>query len=188
MQDLFASPDQPSGDLFEDIARSTTPAQAWERDTTKRALDELFNLTHRYKDSEAFYDLMKFIARFRFYSPYNAMLVHIQMPGAKFVAPPSRWLNTYGRRIKPGARPIVILQPMGPVMFVFDVSETERTEDAQPLPPEVTKPFDAVGAKIGDGLCRLIDSAKRDGVRVTLSIQGSQSAGSIAIRHAGREV
>jgi hypothetical protein len=35
-----------------------------------------------------------------------------------------------GRRIKVGGRPLVILQPRGPVMFVFDVSDTEPEENA----------------------------------------------------------
>ena len=107
-----------------------TPASAWERDSAKRAIDELFSLTHQYKSSKQYNELMTFVARFRFYSPYNAMLVHVQMPGATFVAPASRWRDRYKREIIPGARPIVILQPMGPVMFVFDVIETEPTEDA----------------------------------------------------------
>ena len=55
----------------------------------------------------------------------NAMLIHIQMKGAKYVATATRWNRDYGRRIKVGARPIVILQPMGPVMFVFDVTDTD---------------------------------------------------------------
>jgi len=63
------------------------------------------------------------------------MLIHIQMPGAKFVAPPHRWLHEYGQRIKPGAHPLVILQPMGPVMFVFDVSDTEPLPNAPPRIP-----------------------------------------------------
>ena len=185
---LSASADKPLGDLVEGIETSKSPAEVWEQDTAKRALDELFNLTHRYRDSQAFFDVMKFVTRFRFYSPYSAMLIHVQMPGATYVAPPGRWLHRYRRRISPGARPIVILQPMGPVMFVFDVSDTEPMEDAPPLPPEVENPFDAAGAKIGDGLCSLIDNAKRDGVRVTRSRQGSQSAGSIAIQRVGDDV
>ncbi len=82
--------------------------------STRRALDELFRLTHQYSSTKAYDELLKFMARFRFYAPYNAMLIHIQMPGAKFVAPPHRWLQNYGQRIKPGARPLVILQPMDP--------------------------------------------------------------------------
>ena len=111
-----------SGDLFGQAEIN--------EDSTKRALDELFSLTRQYKSAKAYHDLLRFIGHFRFYSPFNAMLVHIQMPGASFVAPPSRWLHEYRRRIKPGARPLVILQPMGPVMFVFDVSDTEPEKGA----------------------------------------------------------
>jgi len=155
------------------------PAEAWDQDAAKRALDELFTFTFQYKDSKAYQELMQFVARFRFYSPFNAMLVHIQMSGAKFVAPPHRWLRDYGRRIKPGARPLVILQPMGPVMFVFDVKDTEPTKDAQPLPPEVEKPFEVRKGHVGKGLETVIENSKRDGLRITKSHEGSQSAGSI---------
>ena len=150
-----------------------------EKDVAKHALDELFSLTSQYKTSEAYRDLLQFVVRFQFYSPFNAMLTHIQMPGAVFVAPPHRWLRDYGRRIKPGARPLIILQPMGPVMFVFDVSDTEPTEDAPELPPEAEKPFEVTEGKIGRGLELVIDNAKRDGIRTTESNAGSQSAGSI---------
>src|ERR1022692_2633394 len=108
-----------------------------DEEATRRALDELFRLTHQYNSTKAYDELLKFMRRFRFYAPYNAMLIHIQMPGAKFVAPPHRWLHQYRQRIKPGAHPLVILQPMGPVMFVFDVSDTEPLPDAPPLPAEV---------------------------------------------------
>lgn len=156
-----------------------TPAGAWERDAAKRALDELFSLTNQYKTSQAYRDLLQFVTRFRSYSPFNAMLVHIQMPGAVFVAPPYRWLRDYGRRIGPGARPLVILQPMGPVMFVFDVSDTEPTEEARRLPREVENPFEVEKGYVGGSLRLMIDNAKRDGVRITERKEGSQSAGSI---------
>ena len=156
-----------------------TPAVVWERDAAKRALDELFSLTHQYKSTQAYRDLLKFVTRFLSYSPFNAMLVHIQMPGAKFVAPPYRWLRDYGRRIGPDARPLIILQPMGPVMFVFDVSETEPTEGAPALPPEVEDPFEVRKGYVGGNLELVIDNAKRDGLRVTERKEGSQSAGSI---------
>ena len=156
-----------------------TPAGVWEQAAAKRALDELFSLTFQYKTSAAYRDLLQFVTRFRSYSPFNAMLVHIQMPGALFVAPPYRWLRDYGRRIGPGARPLIILQPMGPVMFVFDVSETEPTEDAPPLPPEVEDPFEVRKGYVGGSLELVIDNAKRDGLRVTERKEGSQSAGSI---------
>lgn len=157
----------------------TTPACAWEQDAAKRALDELFTLTFQYKSIKAYHELLQFVSRFRFYSPFNAMLVHVQMPGSKFVAPPHRWLRDYKRRIKPGARPLVILQPMGPVMFVFDVSDTAPMEDAPPLPSEVENPFEGRKGHVGDGLELIIENSKRDSLRITKSHEGSQSAGSI---------
>jgi hypothetical protein len=52
------------------------------------------------------------------------MLIYIQMPGARFVASAHRWHQQFHRRVRIGARAIVILQPMGPVPFVFDVVDT----------------------------------------------------------------
>ena len=163
----------------EQSAAEASPAATWEQDSAKRALDELFSQTFQYRTGKAYHELLRFVARFHFYAPFNAMLIHVQMPGAVFVAPPFRWLRDYGRRIRPGARPLVILQPMGPVMFVFDVSDTEPTKDARPLPPEVEKPFEVRKGYVGGELGRVIDNAKRDGLRITLSAQGAQSAGSI---------
>jgi len=121
-------------DAQEPFFHNSTPATEWDRDLARRALDELFRLAGEYRTTSEYRKLLDFVGRFRFYSPYNAMLVHIQMPGAEYVAPPHRWLRAYGRHIKAGARPIVILQPMGPVMFVYDVSDTEPEDGAPPLP------------------------------------------------------
>jgi hypothetical protein len=158
-----------------------SPAGVWERDAAKRALEELFSLTCQYKSSDSYYSLLKFVSQFRFYSPFNAMLIHVQMEGARFVAPPSRWIDKYGRRIKEGARPLVILQPMGPVLFVFDVSDTEPTKYAKPLPREVERPFEVRQGFIGKRLYVVIESAKRDGVKINRRSEGSQSAGSIRL-------
>jgi hypothetical protein len=156
-----------------------TPAEIWDEDITRRALDELFSHARKYRTSESYGQLMKFVTRFRAYAPYNAMLVHIQMPGAAYVAPPERWLRRYGRTVKPAARPLIILRPMGPVMFVFDVSDTEPGPDAEPLPPEVTRPFEVRGGQVGHQLEKTMENAKRDGVSILTQKAGSQAAGSI---------
>lgn len=161
------------------VEAEKTPAVMWEQDSAKRALDELFTLTNQYRSSKSYNELMQFVARFRFYSPFNAMLIHIQMPGAKYVAPPHRWIRDFGRHIMAGARPLVILQPMGPVMFVFDVNDTEPTKNSRPLPPEVDRPFEVRKGYVGDSLEIVIENAKRDGLRITKTHEGSQSAGSI---------
>ena len=151
-------------------------------ESAKNSVDELLTLTSRYRSSDAYHELLKFIVRFPMYSPFNAMLVNVQMPGATFVAPPSRWLNPHKRRMKPGAQPLVILQPRGPVMFVFDVSDTLPEENALPLPEEVVSPYSSKTARSAMAprlLERLIHNAVRDGVRVAQRRHGSQGAGSI---------
>lgn len=145
-----------------------TPAELWNGDLIRHALDELVNLAHQYTSTKPYQELIAFVARFRFYSPYNSMLIFIQKPGAKFVAPAHRWIWQYGRTIRPNAHPLVILQPMGPVMFVFDVEDTEAGPDAPPLPKEVEKPFEVRCGHVGKELEHTIENAKRDGVRILL--------------------
>lgn len=156
-----------------------SPADEWERGSAQRALDDLFSMAHRYRSGREYHDLVRFVAQFRFYSPFNAMLVHMQMPGATYVAPPYRWYRDYRRTIKAGARPLVILQPMGPVMLVFDVSDTEPLEGAPSLPSEVERPFEVRHGSIGGELDRTVENAKRDGVGVSEQVAGPQSAGEI---------
>jgi hypothetical protein len=162
-----------------------SPAEEWDEQSAKHALDELFDATLNYRSRTGFHELVSFVRRFRFYSPFNAFLIHLQRPGAIFAAPPTRWKRDYERTIKPNATPIVILQPMGPVMFVFDVSDTEPLPGAPPLPREIEKPFEITEGKIRGELERTIENAKRDGIRILGEKAGSQAAGSI--RWAGNQ-
>jgi hypothetical protein len=132
------------GDLSDHFVDAQSAGQAsasekWDQDRARRSLDELFTLTRQYRSSKAYSELLKFVARFRFYAPSHA---HSGARCDLRVAPPHRWLREYSRRIKAGAHPLVILQPMGPVMFVFDVSDTEPEHNAPSLPPEVQNPFE----------------------------------------------
>jgi hypothetical protein len=163
-----------------------SPAEKWDQDVARRALDELFYHAHQYNSSVAYKELMDFVVRFRFYAPFNALLIHTQMPGAKYVAPAYRWFRDFGRHIRVGARPLVILQPMGPVMFVFDVSDTEPEANAPPLPPEVEHPFEVRSGKIGNEYAQTRENAKRDGISITEQDAGSQSAGAIQSAQKGQ--
>jgi len=171
--------------LFGTESRAKSPAEVFAEESAKHALDELFEATKRYSSSQGFADLVKFVRRFRFYSPFNAFLIHLQRPGARYAAPPTRWKRDFSRVIRPDANPMVILQPMGPVMFVFDVSDTEPLDGAPPLPPEVESPFDVTAGRINYELVDTIENAKRDGIRILEKKLGSQRAGSI--RFAGNE-
>jgi hypothetical protein len=168
-----------------DLFLDSGPDGALDAATTRRALDELFCLTQQYKSTQSYCDLLLFVANFRFYAPYNAMLIHIQRPGAKFVCSPSRWLDDFKREIKPGSSPLLILRPMGPVMFVFDVLDTIPLPGAPPLPDRVESPFEVSGT-VEAQFEKTIGNALRDGVEVSPFHGGSQQAGQIATARSSR--
>lgn len=152
----------------------------------RRSIDDLVNEAFRYKSSGAFRELLRFVGRFRRYSPFNALLIHSQRSGAEYVAPAHRWRDQYGRRVKPGQQPLVAMQPFGPVMFVYDVSQTEPEDGAATLPAEVVNPFAMPPmGQVDPALGWTIENAKADGVRVTAVAAGSLSAGCIRIARAG---
>ena len=159
-----------------------------DQDSARTALDELFTRAGKYSSSDAYLELMRFVGRFRFYSPFNAMLIFVQRPGAHFVCTTRRWRRDYHREIKIGARPIVILQPRGPILFVFDVSDTVPLANARPLPIGIENPFQVRSGKIGRQLALTIENAQRDGVRVSECSDGSQWAGSIQRAVAGQHL
>jgi hypothetical protein len=173
-------PHSATGDVGDQPTLDPAAQDSWNKDLARRALDELFVLAGKYRTSESYRKLLSFIIRFRNYAPFNAMLVYNQLAGARYVAPASRWMRVYGRTIRPGARPLVILQPMGPVMFVFDVSDTIPGPHALPLPREVTDPFEVRGGSLRNELRQTIENAARDGVEVHMAKIGSQGAGMIS--------
>ncbi|HET7386182.1 MAG TPA: hypothetical protein VFJ19_05895 [Nocardioidaceae bacterium] len=149
-------------------------------ENARQSIDDLVADALRYRGSKQYRDLLAFMGRFRHYSPFNALLVHLQIGGGAFVAPASRWRSKYGRRIVPGARPIVLMQPFGPIMLVFDVAQTEPDSDAPNLPDGIVKPFAMPPMQsLEPALGWLVENAKADGVRVSLVDAGSQSAGCI---------
>jgi hypothetical protein len=77
---------------------------------------------------------------------------------------------------------------MGPILFVFDVSDTVPMPNARPLPSRVENPFQVRNGEIGGQLALTIDNAKRDGVRVSERADGLQRAGSIQWAAAGQHL
>ena len=142
-------------------------------DVARGTLDELFMLARHYQKSAKFKELLKFVATFKRYSAFNAMLVYIQMPGALYVLPAKRWWKEYTRTPKEGAQPLVMLQPMSPVMFGFDVSQTE----GEPLPVGFANPFETGGHLNHKEFNNTIINAQRDGVDLVLRSLGSNLGG-----------
>ncbi len=100
------------------------------------AIDELVYRMERWRSSAGLRRLLEFIARFPSYSPLNALLLYVQHPEATHVATARAWANRHHRGLTPQARPLAILAPMSPVLFVFDLADTQ----GPPLPETVLNP------------------------------------------------
>jgi hypothetical protein len=101
-------------------------------------VDEAFAAISRFRNSSDFMQLMRFIARFPNYSAYNGLMLFIQNPSVTYVATARTWAQKFGRRPKIDAQPLVILAPMAPVLFVFDILDTEGA----PVPSILLKPHE----------------------------------------------
>ncbi|MBL8519708.1 MAG: ImmA/IrrE family metallo-endopeptidase [Betaproteobacteria bacterium] len=141
-------------------------------------LDQLLLESRLYTRSEDYLALMAFVARLRNFAPFNAMLLHIQRPGLTFAASSIDWKNRFGRTIKEDARPLVILWPFGPVMFVYDILDTE----GEPL-PEGAFQFPATGSISDDALSACYAACRKRRIAISLVDKGDANAGRIRARH-----
>ncbi len=87
---------------------------------------------------EEFADFATFNFFNRNYSLFNSALILLQKPGATIVQSEHAW-NKKGRFINPEATPIIILQLGGPVMPVYDYSDTYGQETIDKITPEKLK-------------------------------------------------
>jgi hypothetical protein len=111
-------------DLPEEEVTAPAAARLFHFEDCAGAIDQLFKNALESKGASAFDEFLKFVHGFNDLSVYNAMLVRVQRPGASAVGSRKHWAEI-GRWVKPDAVPVVILQPFGPVRFVFEVSDTE---------------------------------------------------------------
>ncbi|MEJ5358261.1 MAG: hypothetical protein WHT06_06260 [Desulfobacterales bacterium] len=120
-------------------ARGDSREAGWEGPAG--GVDELWRASARWSRGGDLLELFDFLCRFPGYTPLNAFLILLQNPQATQVATARAWITRHGRRIRPGARPIAILAPMSPVVFVFDVADTLGP------PPSPAGPSPGSGAK-----------------------------------------
>jgi len=115
-------------------------------DRDRQLMDELIEKALAYRSGKELKELFDFTCRFPHIAPYNAMLLHVQNPGIQYALRARDWERKYRRRVKPAARPYVILWTMGPVAFVFDLSDTEPIDPKDDRIPEIVKnPFPTKG-------------------------------------------
>jgi len=144
------------------------------RQEAQTGIDQLIHRSRAYRGSDAFQDMISFMARFREYAPYNNMLVRLQNSSCSFYATEADWLARFGRTLKEDARPMLILAPMHPVMLVYELDQTEGPE----LPDEV-KAFGQFSGEWDPSLLERIteNAARRDRIRIAFKRLSSTNAG-----------
>lgn len=144
------------------------------RRSVESTIDNLIHQGKAYRSTEAFREMVDFMARFRDYSPFNNMLVKLQNPSCGFYATAKDWWCRHERRLKEDARPMLILAPMHPVMLVYDQDQVEGDDF-----PEALQNFAKFTGKWNPNwLSNLVENAeKRDRIQVQFKNLSSTHAG-----------
>lgn len=179
---LFSIPEQQlqvqgPGSTWRDAASSRTDG----RKEARRSLAYILRAALEYGRVGGLVDLLDRVAALRDHRPFNALLLLLQLPAATRLLPAHRWEAEFGRVIRADQQPLVALQPGGPVMFLFDVSQTDPGPHARPLPERLRNPYgmsDWPGATSAHAA--LVEQCKHDGVRVLQANLGNPFAGHIS--------
>lgn len=146
------------------------PHDSYSRSTIAKLITD----SKLYTQSKDYKELLDFVVKLRNFAPFNALLLQIQKPGLSYAASARDWRKRFKRRPKEGARPLLILQPFGPVSLVYDVMDTEGKE----LPKDIES-FPASGAISQnrlDSFKRILEDNHIEWLEVDA---GDKSAGSI---------
>lgn len=114
-------------DYSKEFRKNIKDSKTFDLESAKSELDMLFEDVKSYRSSKSYKELMAFCSRFKQLAPFNAMMVMIQRPGCRYLQTSSQWKIIWKRRIKPNARPVVILS-FQPVTYLFDISDTEQID------------------------------------------------------------
>jgi len=137
-------------------------------------LDQLLDDSRLYRKGADYQNLLDFVVRLRNFAPFNALLLQIQKPGLHHAASARDWRETFGRTIKDGARPLLILWPFGPVALVYDLMDTEGDD----LPVGISA-FAATGAIDRMALARFAQLIAKKNIALNKVDAGDRKAGSI---------
>lgn len=138
-------------------------------DMALNPLDEIFTCLARFKSSHGFVELMQFIARFPNYSTFNGLLLYLQNPSATYVATARTWAQKHNRYPRAEANPLIILAPMAPILFLFDIQDTAGA----PVPSSLLNP-----QKIDDRqLTKLYTASLHNAALHGISVQETDTGG-----------
>jgi hypothetical protein len=105
---------------------------------------------------------MKFVSRFPNYSTFNGLLLYLQNPAATCVATARTWALKYSRKPKANAKPMVILAPMAPILFLFDIQDTQGAA----VPSTLTQPREIDGQQLAKLYATTLHNATIHGIAV----------------------
>ena len=150
-------------------------------------IDSLFQQALSVKGAGEFRELIDQIVSLRRHKLWNAFLISVQRPGAIAVATPKEWRTHFQCTILPGARPIVILHPFGPVKFVYELSDTTGPDHPR---LRIQDPFGVteLGGRAFNLVCLGKLSAaflKEEGILIQRDDLGTNYAGFATRVHAG---
>ena len=131
-------------------------------ETASNPVDEVFAASARFRSSRDFMELMQFIARFPNYSTFNGWLLYLQNPSATYVATARTWAQKYNRQPRHDAKPLIILAPMAPILFVFDIQDTEGTS----VPSALLRPQEIDDQQLGKLYATTLHNAATHGIAV----------------------
>ena len=151
-----------------------------EEDESRRLLDQLLEDSRLYSHSKDYLDLLETITLLREFAPFNAMLLQIQKPGLKYAAPQKDWWDKFTRWPKEDSRPLLILWPFAPVVFVYDYLDTE----GQDLPEDMYV-FPASGELHQNKIEYFFDLCGKNHIDIKRIDAGDNKAGEIQCTHRG---
>jgi len=154
----------------------------------KFSIDELLHRSWKHKDSKEFFKFFNFIASFQHYSRFNTMLVYLQNEAVTFFGGTAFWKKRFDRTIKEDARPYIILAPMGPVMMVYDVMDTEGEDSPQDFLKKGLgrKPIEVTGKINPKVLENAIEIANKQGIKIIFKEQSYFKGGHITTLFSGK--
>lgn len=123
-------------------------------------LSHLLHESRLYRGGQHYQEMLDFVVRLRNFAPFNAFLLHMQKPGLRFAASRLDWWERFGRTVKEGARPLLILWPFAPVALVYEAEDTE----GQPLPHDIAQAFRATGDMTENRISTLIERLAKQGI------------------------
>ena len=131
-------------------------------ETAFNPLDEVFAALEGFRRSHDFMELVRFIARFPNYSAFNGLLLYLQNPLATYVATARTWAQKHNRQPKRDAKPLAILAPMAPILFLFDIRDTEGV----PVPSTLLRPREIDDQQLGKFYATTLHNAAIHGISV----------------------